>query len=134
LLVDETRLRDRLENLRRTVDETLPFRQLRLLPLLRSFPSVLSKRRSRLRHPDILPNRSTQSPPLYRQSPPHRPNALHSTTTAAQHHSKHTFQTTTRNHRTQFCKQNAPPQTTPSHHTSCIINDRRLPAAYTGVM
>src|SRR5699024_7006495 len=48
--------------------------------------------------------------------------------------STHTFHTTTLNHRTQFCKQNAPPQTTPSHHTSCIINDRRLPAAYTGVM
>src|SRR5699024_11370087 len=78
--------------------------------------------------------RSNQSPPLYRQPAPLRPNALHSQTTAEQPHSKHTFQTTTRNLQMQFCKQNPPPQTTHSHHTSCIINDRRLPAAYTGVM
>src|SRR5699024_1855381 len=97
LLVDEIHLRDRLENRRRSVDETLPFRQLSLLPLLCSLPSLLSNRRSRLSHHDILPNRSNQSPPLYRQPAPLRPNALHSQTTAEQPHSKHTFQTTTRN-------------------------------------
>lgn len=41
---------------------------------------------------------------------------------------------TIRKPNSQFCKQNFPPQTTPSHHTSCITYDRRLPAAYTDFM